>query len=145
MLEFLENGVRAYEEGEYELAFDCLEEAEYDLREIEERDSVDQELLEFVDDIMYTHKKKNYDGALLFTKMAIDVATLPRVEGYKYNGTGLNTVTDEIDEHTNTPIDPDNPIERIEWDMKYRKLQGRFTKLLVADHRARFGKYALMA
>ena len=100
---------------------------------------------EFVDDIMYTHKKKNYDSALLFTKMAIDVATLPRVEGYRYNETGLNTVTDELDEHINTPIDPDNPIERIEWDMKYRKLQGRFTKLLIADHRARFGRYALMA
>ncbi len=145
MLSFLEDGVRAYEEGEYELAFDCLEEAEYDLREIEERDSADQELLEFIDDIMHTHKKKNYDSALLFTKMAIDVATLPCVEGCIYNETGLNTVTDEIDEHANTLIDPDNPVERIEWDMKYRKLQGRFTKLLIADHRARFGRYALMA
>ena len=145
MLDFLENVVKKYEEGEVEFVLESLQEIEYDLREIEERGSVDQELLELVEDVMYAHKQKNYDDALLYTKMAIDVATLSCVEGYTYNEVGLNTVTEELDEHVNTPIDADNPTEHIEWDMKYRKLKGRLTKLLIANHRARFGKYALLA
>ena len=145
MLYFLEEVVKAYQEGEKEIIFDCLQSAEFSLRVIEERNSVEQELLGFIDDIMYYHKEKNYDNALLFTKMAIDLATLPYVEGYRYNETGFNTVQAELDEHVDTPIDIDNDIECIEWDMKYRKLQGRLIELLIADHRARFGKHALLA
>ena len=144
MLNFLENVVKDYEEGEVGFVLESLQEAEYDLREIEERGSVDQELLELVEDIVYAHKQKNYDDALLYTKMAIDVATLSCAEGYRYNKVGFETVQTELDEHVNTPIDADNVTEHIEWDMKYRKLKGRLTKLLIVDHRARFGKYALL-
>ena len=117
MLDFLENVVKKYEEGEVEFVLESLQEIEYDLREIEERGSVDQELLELVEDVMYAHKQKNYDDALLYTKMAIDVATLSCVKGYTYNEVGLNTVAEELDEHVNTPMYADNPTERIEWDM----------------------------
>ena len=141
MLDFLEDAVNAYYIGENEIAIDCIQEADYALREI----TAEQELLDLVNDIAYAHKHKNYSDALLYTKMAIDVATLTTVEGYRYNETGLNTVSVQINEHTNTPIDGDNPIECIEWDIKYRQLRGRLTKLLIADHRARFGKYALLA
>ena len=145
MLNFLEDAVNAYYVDEHEIAIECIHEVDYALSEIEEPNSVEQELVDFVEDIVYAHKQKNYDDALLYAKMAIDLTTLPIVEGYRYNEAGLNTVSTEIDKHTNIPIDGDNPIECIEWDIKYRKLRGRLTKLLIADHRARFGEYALLA
>ena len=68
MLNFLENVVTEYEAGEVGLVLESLQEAEYNLREIDERNSIEQELLELVEDIMYAHKNKNYDDALLYTK-----------------------------------------------------------------------------
>lgn len=145
MLYDLEEVVKAYQEGEKEIIFDCLQSAEFSLRVIEERNSVEQELLDLVDDIMYYHKEKNYDSALLYTKMAIDVATLNQVAGYEFNHVGSKTILTEIDNHVETPIDTDSVTERIEWDMKYRKLKERLMKNIIADHKARFGKHALLA
>ncbi len=103
MLDFLEYAIVAYGEYEDELAFDCLEEAEYYLRESGERSSSYQELMKFINDIMYAHRQNDFDRASLYTKMAIDVATLPRLRGYVRNETGLKTAMNELDRHTNTP------------------------------------------
>ena len=137
LISFLEYAKHEGETGDTERAIDFIEEAEYELFECGKGDTIIDEIKGLISDAKSSLRSKEEKGCI-FIGMAIDVLTLPKASNYVYNQVGMDTVSEEMDQLSNTEIDTDNKIEVIRWHMDMRRLEERMMKLLISDHKKRF-------
>ncbi len=136
---YLEELIEAISVSDLEEADNLIDEIEYHLKDGKEELSMrEQECFDLVQDSKIVFDTDE-DLAVTLVEMALDVYTLPTVDGFIFNRAEERTRFNAIREHRSTYNKDFTPIERTQFEMGSKRIVRDFLNFLKTEHSRRFG------
>ncbi len=136
---YLEELIEAISVSDLEEADNVVDEIEYHIKDgKEELSLVEQECFDLVQDAKRVFDTDE-DLAVTLVQMALDVYTLPTVDGFIFNKAEERSKFNAIEEHRSTYREDFTPVERTQFDMSNKRIVRDFLNFLETEHSRRFG------
>ena len=136
--EFLEDLIEAISVGDLDEVYNAVDEIEYYLRDGKETfNTTGQECFDLVQDAKRVFATDE-DVAFVMAEMALDVYTLPTVEGFVFNKAEEKAKFEAIKEYARSYREDFTPVEQTQFEMKNKRVVRDFLDFLEAEHQRRF-------